>query len=89
MIKSILGNSERAFQTATSIWKVFQVLLEYCCKTDYKIMMAQISAKYQESLDKLLQDNANRIQGYVENERVLKQNIETMQDYQDKLEKEK
>ena len=52
-------------------------------------MMAEVSSKYQEQLEKLLQDNLARIQSYVENERVLKSNIDTMQSYQDKLEKDK
>lgn len=89
MLKSVLAQTEKNFSTVTAIWKVFQVLLEYCCKTDYKIMMAEVSTKYQESLERLLQENLARIQSYVENERVLKQNIETMQNYQDKLEKDK
>jgi hypothetical protein len=42
MLKKVLDQSENNFSIITQIWKVFQVLLEYSCKTDYKIMMATI-----------------------------------------------
>jgi hypothetical protein len=61
MLKKVLAQSENNFSIITQIWKVFQVLLEYSCKTDYKIMMATISEKYQENLDKLMQDNLDKI----------------------------
>lgn len=46
-------------------------------------MMGEVSRKYQENLDKLMADNLLKIQQYIDNERVFKQNIETMQNYQD------
>jgi hypothetical protein len=46
MLKAVLAQTEQNFQTITSLWLVFQILLEYCCQTDYKIMMGEISRKY-------------------------------------------
>ena len=89
MLSSVLNQTEKNFQIVTAIWKVFQILLEYSCKTDYKIMMAEVSTKYMESLENLLKENQERVQSYIENEHVFKQNIESMQAYQDKIEKEK
>lgn len=39
LLKKILSTTENNFATITTIWKVFQILLEYCCKTDYRILI--------------------------------------------------
>jgi len=43
MIKNLIKHSNQKYSLVTRIWKVFAVLLEYCCVTDYKMMITQIS----------------------------------------------
>lgn len=40
----------------TSIWKVFAILLEYCCRTDYHMLIQEISREHKEQLEKLDRD---------------------------------
>ena len=40
MIKKLILHSNQKYSLVTRIWKVFAVLLEYCCVTDYKMMIA-------------------------------------------------
>jgi hypothetical protein len=51
MLKLILSTTKRNYSIITSIWKVFQVLLEYCCKTDYRILIAELSDKHAAELN--------------------------------------
>ena len=37
----------------SNIWKVFAMLLEYSCKNDYKILIAELSKEHQEDLTRL------------------------------------
>lgn len=53
MLKKILSTTKRNYQIITSIWKVYQVLLEYCCKTDYRILIAELSDKHVQELDQI------------------------------------
>jgi hypothetical protein len=32
---------------------VFSILLEYCCKTDYRMLISEISKEHKEEMDKL------------------------------------
>ena len=46
LLRKILQKSHKNYSIITSVWKVFQILLEYCCKTDYRIFLAQITQKH-------------------------------------------
>jgi hypothetical protein len=39
MISKVIQHSEQKYTLITRIWKVFAVVLEYCCLTDYKMMI--------------------------------------------------
>lgn len=45
-LKKILQSTMKNYQIITSIWKVYQVLLEYCCKTDYRILIAELTDRH-------------------------------------------
>lgn len=89
MLKKILSTTERNYQIITSIWKVYQVLLEYCCKTDYRILIAELSDKHVQELETIEAEFKQKIQTYIDTEKVLKQNMATMREYNDSLEKER
>ena len=52
-LKKILQATKSNYAIITSIWKVYQVLLEYCCKTDYRILIAEISDRHHAALDNI------------------------------------
>ena len=35
----------------TNIWKVFAILLEYCCRTDYRMLISEISKEHKVELE--------------------------------------
>ena len=39
MIYSTLDHASNKYTLMASVWKVFSILLEYCCKSNYKMMI--------------------------------------------------
>jgi hypothetical protein len=42
MLNSSLANSPKKNSFQSSLWKVFSILLEYCCKTNYQMLVSNI-----------------------------------------------
>lgn len=40
----------------TNIWKVYTILLEYCCRTDYRMLISEISKEHKAALEQLDRD---------------------------------
>ena len=57
---------------------MFAVVLEYCCLTDYKMMITQITDEHMGELKKLQTDFEDKCQKYIDNEKFLKSNIATL-----------
>ena len=65
------------------------MLLEYCCKTDYRILIAELTDRHNNQINLIERTNKERIQQYIDDERIMKQNMQTMRDHMDQLEKER
>ena len=39
LLKNCLEHTNKNYEINTNIWKVFLVLLEYCCRSDYKMLI--------------------------------------------------
>lgn len=75
MIKNLIQHSNQKYSLVTRIWKVFAVLLEYCCVTDYKMMITQISSQHEQEVEQLKAEFADKLNECFDNEKILKQNI--------------
>lgn len=53
LVKKCLQHTERKYSIITAIWKVFSILLEYCCKTDYRMLISEISKEHKDEIDRL------------------------------------
>jgi len=42
LMRKCLEHTEQKYAAITSIWKVFCILLEYCCRTDYRMLVSEI-----------------------------------------------
>ena len=85
LLKKILGSTENNFSTITTIWKVFQILLEYCCKTDYRILIQEITDQSQRDLKEVEAKFKQKLVKYEETEAILKQNQKSLEDYNDQM----
>lgn len=43
LMKKCLEHTEKKYTIITALWKVFSILLEYCCQTDYKMLISEIA----------------------------------------------
>jgi hypothetical protein len=52
LIKKCLNHTkqEKKYTKITAIWKVFSILLEYCCRTDYQMYIKKISEQYEDKI---------------------------------------
>ena len=50
MLSKILQHSNQKYTLITRVWKVFAVILEYCCYTDYQMMITNITKTHEEEV---------------------------------------
>ena len=51
LIKKCLAHTNNKYTVITAIWKVFSILLEYCCRTDYRMLISEISKEYEKKME--------------------------------------
>jgi hypothetical protein len=65
------------------------VLLEYCCRTDYRMLIQEISLEHKRELEELESKYSAKFEEQAKNEKLIKQNMEILQKYSETLEKER
>lgn len=53
LIKNCLEHTSGNVTIITAIWKVFSILLEYCCHTDYNMLITKIQNEFESDKQKL------------------------------------
>ena len=89
MIKKMIQHSNEKYSLITRIWKVFAVILEYCCTTDYKMMITKINSEHDEHVEQLKKDFDKKCQEFIDNEKNLKKNISMLQKNNQEIERER
>lgn len=72
MLQRTLNHAENKYIILSKLWKVFAILLEYCCKSNYQMLISKISKEHREELEKLETQFASQVSKMTENERHLK-----------------
>ena len=72
MVNKTLANAKTKYTLMASIWKVFSILLEYCCKSNYQMLIAKIGTEHQKTLEELQGAFDSEIAQAAQNERDLK-----------------
>ena len=88
-LKKVSANTKHNYQLLTALWKVFAVLLEYCCKTDYRLLICEVTAKHERETRELVQSYKEKIRERDGAMKTMKANMETMEENMDELAKEK
>jgi hypothetical protein len=89
MLEKMLMHSKMKYSLCTRVWKVFAVLLEYCCVTDYKMMISKINKSHDEEVKILNSGFSDKQQEYIDNEKILHQNIANLQKSNEELERDR
>lgn len=88
LIKNCLQHTKKKYSMITSIWKVFAILLEYCCRTDYRMLISEISKEHKTALEELDLSYQQKATEQAHNEKVLKENLEYQQTLCEELQRE-
>jgi hypothetical protein len=51
MVNKTLEHAKNKYTLIANVWKVFSILLEYCCKSNYSLMIQRISKEHQDTLE--------------------------------------
>ena len=78
MLQRSLHHSENRYTLLTSIWKVFAILLEYCCKSNYQMLISKLSKEHKEELEKIEREFSDHLLRLNEQEKNLKENLEEL-----------
>lgn len=46
MLNKALSHAKNKYTLLSSIWKVYSILLEYCCKSNYQMLIAKIKTEH-------------------------------------------
>ena len=88
LIKTCLQHTQKKYSMITNIWKVFAILLEYCCRTDYRMLISEISKEHKAELEQLDKDYQKKSEEQANNEKVLKENLDMQQKLCEELQRE-
>ena len=62
LIKKCLQHTQKKYTIITSIWKVFSILLEYCCRTDYRMLISEIQKENERQMEALKSEHEKKFQ---------------------------
>jgi len=69
LVRSITKKANNSFSVICSVWKVYSILLEFWWKSDYSLLIGQVTAKYLENENKIkveYQQKYNKNQDFVQ-----------------------
>jgi len=78
LVKKALEHSSGRYTVVTSIWKVFAILLEYCCRSDYRMLIQKISEEHKEAFDKQEAEYRARFEEQANKEKDLQKKVELL-----------
>lgn len=92
LILKVLEHTEKKYSIVTGIWKVFAILLEYCCQLDYEMIITTLNIEKRDELEQLENEYKGTISQMEEHEKRLLENINNvrnqLKDVQKDLQKE-
>ena len=78
MVHKCLEHAKNKYTILASVWKVFSILLEYCCKSNYQMLIQKISEEHRVQMEKVEAGLLNEINELTQNENVLKQQVDQL-----------
>jgi hypothetical protein len=77
MILKCVAHAKNKYSILSSLWKVFQILLEYCCKSNYQMMVAKISTQHSEKLEQVEAEFNKKIDDLSQKEKELRELLDS------------
>lgn len=78
LILKILDHTDKKYSIVAGIWKVFAILLEYCCQLDYQMIIKTLNIEKKEELEQLENEFKGQISLMEEQEKRLIEGMNTV-----------
>ncbi len=78
MLHKALNHAKNKYTLLSSIWKVYSILLEYCCKSNYQMLITEMSTEHQQQMEKMEEQFNFEINILNQNEKELKMTLDDM-----------
>ena len=89
LLRKVLQHTNNKYAIVTSLWKVFSVLLEYCCRADYKMLIAQVAIDHKKEIEELEQGYQETFEKQADQEQKLRKQMDELRLYMNMLEAER
>jgi len=53
LLKKCLQHTDKKYTIITALWKVFSILLEYCCRTDYTMLIQEVTQEHKKEIEQM------------------------------------
>ena len=70
--------STSKYTLLSSLWRVFAILLEYCCKSNYQMLISKLNQQHTEAIDELEREFTEQLSKLNNNEKQLKDSLDTL-----------
>jgi hypothetical protein len=88
LIKKILEHTKKKYTIITGIWKVYAILLEYCCQFDYEMIITTLNIEKKEEMDQVEKDFKEQIAKMEEHEKQILENMNVTKTHLKNLQKD-
>jgi hypothetical protein len=89
LIKKCLQHTDKKYTLITNVWKVFAILLEYCCRTDYRMLISEISKENKAEMEKMEKEYQAKFQEQANHEKILRETNDSITKYCEELERDR
>lgn len=72
MLQRALHHAGSKYILLSSLWRVFAILLEYCCKSNYQMLISKLNEEHRGIIEGLERDFAEHLQKASDSEKHLK-----------------
>ena len=79
MLNKALQHAKNKYTLLAQVWKVYSILLEYCCRSNYDMLIKEISTEHQKAMEEAEARFNEEIRQMNINEKELKMTVDDMQ----------
>jgi hypothetical protein len=89
MLQRCLAHAQNRYILLSNLWRVFAILLEYCCKSNYQMLISKLNEEHKDMLAAMESDFTEQLNKASESERRLKEALDEVTKKRDELERQK
>lgn len=88
LIQKILEHTNKKYTIVTGVWKVYAILLEYCCQLDYQMIITTLNLEKREEIEQLESDYQAQISKIENHEKELEESVLAAKEQLEEMQKE-